>query len=154
MKSFSVPRGTYSISKENLFLGQLLQQIVFGLVENESFNGAIGKNPFNFKHSSVNFISLYRHEEQIPSNPLQLNYFQNRHTRSFLSLFTDSSLYFNDSGNSVSRETYIGGNTLYVMDLMPDMAASCSHFQLVKAANIRLELHFFTPPTETMNVII
>ena len=79
MKSFTVPCGTYSISKENLFLGQLPRRIVFGLVENESFNGAIGKNPFSFKHCSVNFVSLYRDGEQIPSNPLQLNYNQNRY---------------------------------------------------------------------------
>ena len=83
VKSFTVPRGTYSISKENLFLGQLPWRIVFGLVENEAFNGAIGKNPFNFKHCSVNFVSLYRDGEQIPTNPLQLNYSQNRYIQSF-----------------------------------------------------------------------
>ena len=153
MKSFTVPHGTYSISKENLFLGQLMQWIVFGLVENESFNGAIGKNPFNFKHCSVNFVSLHKDGEQILSNPLQLNYNQNRYIGSFLSLFTDSSLYFNDSRNGISHENYVGGHTLYAIDLTPDMAASCSHFQSVKIRNICLELHFSTP-TETMSVII
>ena len=83
VKSFTVRRGTYSISKENLFLGQLPWRIVFGLVENEAFNRAIGKNSFNFKHCSVNFVFLYRDGEQIPSNPLQLNYSQNRYIRSF-----------------------------------------------------------------------
>ena len=154
VKRFRVPRGTYSISKENLFLGQLLRRIVFGLVENEAFNGAIGKNPFNFKHCSVNFVSLYRDREQIPSNPLQLNYSQNRYIRSFLSFFTDTGLYFNDSGNGISRDSYPAGHSLYAIDLMPDMSTSCSHFQLVKTGNIRLELHFSTPPTETMNVVI
>ena len=154
VKGFTVLRGTYSISKENLFLGQLPQWIVFILVENESFNGAIGKNPFNFKHCSVNFVSLCRDGEQILSNPLQLNYNQNRYIRSFLSLFTDSSLYFNDFGNGISHVSYATGHTLNAINLTPNMAASCSHFQLVKTGNIRLELHFSTPPTETMNVII
>ena len=154
VKSFTVPRGTYSISKENLFLGQLPRRIVFGLVENEAFNGAIGKNPFNFKHCSVNFVSLYRDGEQIPANPLQLNYSQNRYIRSFLSLFTDSGLYYNDSGNGISRDSFPLGHSLYAIDLTPDLSASCSHFQLVKTGNIRLELHFSTPPAETMNVII
>ena len=77
MKSFTVSQGVYSISKENLFRGQLPRQIVFNLVKNEFFNRTIGKNSFNFKHSSGNFVFLYRDEEQIPFNPLQLNYSQN-----------------------------------------------------------------------------
>ena len=154
VKSFTVPRGTYSISKENLFLGQLPRRIVFSLVENESFNGDIKKNPFNLKHCSVNFVSLYRDGEQILSNPLQLNYSQNCYIRSFLSLFTDSGLYFNDFGNGISRDLYPAGHTLYAIDLTLDMSTSCSHYQLVKTGNICLELHFSTPPTETMNVII
>ena len=154
VKSFTVPCGIYSISKENLFLGQLPRRIVFGLVKNEAFNGAIGKNPFKFKHCSVNFVSLYRDGEQIPFNPLQLNYSQNRYIQSFLLLFTDSGFYFNDFGNGISRNSYPAGHSLYAIDLMPDMSASCSHFQLVKTGNIRLELHFSTPTTETMNVVV
>ena len=124
------------------------------MVENEAFNGAIGKNPFNFKHCSINFVSLYRDGEQISSNPLQLNYRQNRYIRSFLSLFTDSGLYYNDSGNEISRDSYPAGHSLYAIDLTLDMSDSCFHFQLVKTGNTRLELHFATPLTETMNVII
>ena len=44
VKRFTVPHGIYSISKENPFLGQLPWRTVFNLVENKSFNGAIGKN--------------------------------------------------------------------------------------------------------------
>ena len=83
MKTFIVPRGVYLNSKENLFLGQLPLQTVFGCIENESFNGAIEKNPFRFKYSSVNFVFLYREGEQIPSNLLQLNYSQNYDIQGF-----------------------------------------------------------------------
>ena len=122
------------------------------MVESEAFNGAIEKNPFNFKHCLVNFVSLYRDGEQIPANPLQLNYSQNRYIRSFLSLFTDSGFYYNDSGNGISN-SYPTGHSLCAIDLTLDMSASCSHFQLVKTGNILLELHFSTP-TETMNVVV
>ena len=152
MKSFTVPHDTYSISKENLFLDQLLRRIVFSLVENESFNGAIGKNSFNFKHRSVDFVSLYK----AGTNTiylLQLNCNQSAIFEVFCH-FTDSGLYFNDSRDDISLETYVGGHTLNAINLTPNMAASCSHFQLVKTGNICLELHFFTPPTETINIII
>ena len=124
------------------------------MVESEAFNRAIGKNPFNFKHCSVNFVSLYRDGEQIPSNPLQLNYSQNCYIQNFLSLFTDSGFYYNDSGNGISRDLYPTGHSLCAIDFTLDMSASCSHFQLVKTGSILLELHFSTPPTETMNVIV
>ena len=71
VKSFTVPMGNRSITKENLFLGQLPTRIVVGVVDNDAYNGAIQKSPFNFKHNNINFITICRDRVQIPSKPLQ-----------------------------------------------------------------------------------
>ena len=60
VKSYTVPMGNLSITKENLFLGQLPTRIEVGVVDNDAYNGAIQKSPFNFKHNNINFITIYR----------------------------------------------------------------------------------------------
>ena len=39
VKSFTIPRGNQSAIKENLFLGQLPSRLVFGVVDNDAYNG-------------------------------------------------------------------------------------------------------------------
>ena len=58
VKSFIVPTGNRSITKENLFLGQLPTLLVVGAVDNDAYNGVITKSPFHFKHNNINFMTI------------------------------------------------------------------------------------------------
>ena len=77
VKSSTVPTGNRSITKENLFLGQLPRRMVVGLVDNDAYNNVITASPFNFKHS-INFMTIYRDGVQIPSKPLQSDFTNDR----------------------------------------------------------------------------
>ena len=59
VKSFTIPQGNLTAIKENLFLGQLPEKVVIGFVNNDAYNGVIGKKPFNFKHNNISFIASY-----------------------------------------------------------------------------------------------
>ena len=74
VKSFTVSMESRSITKENLFLGQLPTRIVVDIVDNNPYNGAIQKSPFNFKHNSINFITICRDSVQIPPNSQQSDF--------------------------------------------------------------------------------
>jgi hypothetical protein len=41
-----------------MFLGQLPKRLVIACVDSDALNGAIGKNPFDFKHYKINFVAL------------------------------------------------------------------------------------------------
>ena len=58
-KTFTIPAGFLDVSIEKLFSGQLPARIVVGLVDVESFNGAIRRNPYNFQHFDLNEIAVY-----------------------------------------------------------------------------------------------
>ncbi|XP_072022286.1 uncharacterized protein F54H12.2-like [Amphiura filiformis] len=68
VKAFSIPTGTMSFSKDNLFLGQLPQRLVVGFVDNDAYNGVLTKNPYNFKNLSLNYMSLMLDGQTVPAS--------------------------------------------------------------------------------------
>ena len=154
VKSFTVPTGNRSITKENLFLGQLPTRMVVGVVDNDAYNGVITKSPFNFKHNSINFMTIYRDGVQIPSKPLQPDFTNDRFVRSYVRLFTQTGQYYRDTGNVISREQYKEVCALFAFDLTPQMDSSEVGFELIKHGNIRIEIHFAIATARTLTVIV
>ena len=152
-KVFSVPKHNMMANQENLFLGQLPNRMVIGMVENTAFNGDKDKNPYNFKHFDVNYLALHVDGKQIPAKPLTPKFDDKLCTRSYASLFTGTGFMGHDRGNQISRDEYADGFTLFAFDLTPDLDEG-GHFHLVKQGNLRLELHFATQLPETINVIV
>ena len=154
VKSFSVPMGNRSISKENLFLGQLPTRVIIGAVDNNSYNGEITKSPFNFKHNNINFVSLHRDGIQIPSKPLQPDFENDRFIRSYMRLFSQTGQHYRNTGNGISRDQYKNGCALFAFDMTPQTDSSDASFELIKHGNMRLEIHFSAAVAQTLTVIV
>ena len=101
VKSFTVPTGNRSITKENLFLCQLTTRLVVGVVENDACNGVITKFLFYFKHNNISFMTIYHDGVQIPSKLLQPDFANDRFIQSYLRLFMQTGQYYRDKGNAI-----------------------------------------------------
>ncbi|XP_070168316.1 uncharacterized protein F54H12.2-like [Polyergus mexicanus] len=144
-------------SLDNVILGQLPKRIIVGFVNNKAFNGDRKLNPFNFKNYGINFFSLYVDGMQIPSRPLQPVFSPEEplYVEAYQTLFTGTGIHFLNEGNSISRDDYSKGYTLFAFDLTPDLSANyAGHWNLVRHGSLRLEVRFEKALTETVNCII
>ena len=150
VKSFTIPRGNRSVIKETLFLGQLPTRLMFGVVDNDAYNGVIAKSPFNFQPNHINFVAICRDGVQIPSKPLQPDFVNDRFIRSYFGLYSQTGQHYRDTENAISREQYKNGCAIFAFDLTPQLNSSDDVFELIKNGNIRLELHFAEATSRTL----
>lgn len=157
VKTFTIHSGVMGESLDNVILGQLPKRVIVGFVSNKAFNGDRKLNPFNFKNYGINFFSLYVDGTQIPSRPLQpaFSVEEPLYIEAYQTLFSGTGIHFLNEGNSISRDDYFKGYTLFAFDLTPDLSANCAgHWNLVKHGSLRLEVRFVKALSETVNCII
>ncbi|XP_011630110.1 uncharacterized protein F54H12.2-like [Pogonomyrmex barbatus] len=157
VKTFAIHAGVVRESIDNAIFGQLPKRVIVGYVDNKAFNGDRKLNPFNFKNYSINFFSLYADGMQIPSRSLQPNFSKDHplYVEAYNILFSEIGIHFLNEGNSISREDYAKGFTLFAFDLTPDLSANCAgHWNLVRYGSLRLEVRFEKVITSTINCIV
>lgn len=130
---------TRSISEPNLCQGQLPRRIVLALVENQARNGALTRNPFNFKHFNVTSLKLSVNGEQLPYGELTMDFANKNVVEAYMTLFRGCKLWPGNVSNGITMADFIDGHTIYVFNLAPDDAGS-SVFQLAKTGPVSLDM--------------
>ena len=153
-KVFSIPRGFMSHTNENIYLGVLPKRMVLCFIDNDAYNGAYNKNPFNAKHNNMNFLALYVDGQQVPPKSLQPRFDNGHYVRSYVNLFAGTGKMFQDEGNDLTQKDFGNGYTLFSFDLTPDACDDGSHFNLLQKGNLRVEIHFDQPLGQTVNAIV
>ena len=150
--SFTVPHGDHSFNRENAISGQLPRRVVIGMLDNEAFNGARNKNPFNFQHYNLNFLSISTGLQNFPAQPLRPN-FDGEYLHAYNSLLTGLGINNSDRSIGITRSNYKEGNVLYAFDLTADMAEG-PHIDPVRHGNLRIEAGFGAELPRAVTVII
>ena len=87
--------------------------------------------------------------------PLKPSFAANNYVRSFFTQFSSGDGINSDTGNTIDREEFKDGHTLYCFDLTPDLSSSSGHhFNVTKRGNLRVEMGFEKVLPFTGNVIV
>ena len=154
-KTFTVSANNLNIVQESLFNGQLPVRMLIGMVDNDAFNGAYGKNPYNFKNFDLAQIKIVLDGTQQHIKPLEIDYTADapQFVQAYLSLFEGTGKFGKDEGIDIDRQEYPNGFTLYAFDLTPDQSER-DHLNLQREGTVRLEARFKTPLPNTINVVV
>ena len=152
-KILAIPAGFQSFVKDNIFLGQLPKRLVVGMVHNEGFAGAVGRNPYNFEHFNVSYMQLYTDGEPVLSKPLKLNVGEEKYLDAFETLYNSFDKLNGEKSSIIKREDWSRGYSLFSFDLTPDYDDE-DHYPLIRHGNLRLEMNFGTTLAHTINIIV
>ena len=155
IKIFHVPLGSGHHNCENLFNGSVPRRIVLGVIGNAAYNGAINKNPYNFKHHNVKEIIVYVDGKPAVMNKLTMDYKNKQCAMAFMTLFFGRGGVGAANGNGLSVEDFRKGYALYSIDLTPTLEAGNTLTAFPpRTANIRVKLVFARNTTKVYNVVV
>ena len=120
MKTFAVPAGSVELKQHNLFFGNNLpNRIYLAFVEQEAFNGSIGKNPFYFEMANMREASLVVNSLPEPSPPYRFIPGEQEKELYFALLENTGTTAFENDGINVSFEEFLNGYFVLAFDRSP-----------------------------------
>ena len=121
IKAYVMNMGTTDLSAYNLIRGsQLPEQIIIGVVSQESYNGSIDKNPFNFKHFDIQEASLVVNGVNEPTELYKLNVDLGDKVNMFANFLENTGVHTDDREFGLTLDDYYGGSFLIAWDRTPD----------------------------------
>ena len=146
--------GTTDLSAYNLIRGSPQpKQIIIGVVPQESYNGSMDKNPFNFKHFDNQEASLVVNGVNEPTELYKLNVGIGDKVNMFANFLENTGVHTDDRDFGLTLDDYYGGSFLIAWDRIPD---KCNryHRHVMGGGNIDINIKTRTPLTETVTVIV
>lgn len=152
--TFTIPKGQLSCTKEHLFTDQAPKLLLVGMVENTAYNGAYAKNPFNFKHFSLNELALYHGGTTVNGYPFQPDFDKGFYVCDYMNVMDVFKYSNTQDENGLTKFEFGNGYTIYAFDLTPDKSLGDAHRQANFTADFRLELKFAKALPSTVNVLL
>jgi hypothetical protein len=144
IKGYAIASGQYSITVDDLFMGEVPKTLILCLVSSEGLNGSCKKNPYNFKDYDVNFCGFYVDGQSYPYQALQPAFSSDNYVEAYLTLFNQQPLH------GITYQEFGSGYTFYSFDLN---VRSKNILSVRKRGHTRLELRFSVPLPEPATLL-
>jgi hypothetical protein len=151
IKTFEVSSGKSSFDVENIFLGEVPRVLILAMIDSDAYRGSYHKNPYNFKHNNLNWLSVTLDNEDIPFQAVKPNFGLDAlmYMQSYMNVVESRSGC--TEGWFVDRDTYRAGYTLFVYELLP--RDDTEHLPLIRRGNLKVEATFSANLPENITVI-
>ena len=147
-----IPSGVLNHTKTDLFNGLIPQCIIFGMVQNDAFNGSLARNPFNFQLFGLDAVRVTDNGEEMPYSVIDLT--GGKRIDGHNTLFSGSGDMNCGHGIDIVREDWEGGYALVRLDTTPAGSGHPDHLIPRRSGNVNLYLKFGTPTPTVLNLIV
>ena len=161
VKKYSISKGHYCFTADNVYLGNVPTRLIMGLVSEEATNGAFTKNPFNFKNYSIKHLNVTVDGESVPEKPLNMTFGDSMYGSNYIEAYT--ALYGRerysedrDGGLFIARNDFFDGYTIFAFDMEPDtrQEEDGSIWPSFKKGNLRIQMNFAKPLPHTVSLVL
>ena len=138
----------------NIQIGPLPKVVYLAFVESESFHGAHGKNPFNFKLFGLTHLSIKAEGIPFPTKPFQLNTAEGRTLEGYDGLLDCLGKKNSGWGDlPFNRDDWSDGYAIFGADLTPGHSGR-GHMSLVRQGNLSVRVQFSAPIAQSIICLV
>jgi len=152
IKTYAALKGSSTVNIDNLFLNEVPNALLIGMVESESVSGNYKKNCFNFQHFDADTMAVYVDGVQHPPQGYKFNCADEKFLPAMIDLYDLCGKLYNDESNGITRTNYLKGRFLVGFDLTKDSSASTDYFTPSRNGSLRLDIKFKTALAENTTI--
>ena len=153
-RHFTISSGTSTADLEALFMGQIPNKVVLGMISNDAFSGDWKKNPYRFQHFGLNSACLIVDGRHVPAQPMMPDFSKGLYAECYQSLMKACAQYPNDSSNGITADQYEDGSCFLAFDLTHDESGDGVNYTTPRRmGTVRASLRFANTLTETITVV-
>jgi hypothetical protein len=134
-------QNTTNIVLDNLFLNKVPSSLMVMMVDTESYNGKLHKNPYNFQHYKLNFLNLTLNGKHILTEPYTPDWEKKFYIKPLRDFFDNVGIRANNIGN-ISPALWAAGCTIFAFDLSPDLCNGYHWHKREHGGSMCLEMRF------------
>ena len=152
---FNYPSNVNDLSIYSMFhTDKMPSYLVFGMVENDAFDGSVAKNPFNFQPFDLKEFYLLVNGTSYPSQPVKLDKDSMDYHHVYVNEFLDKLKLKNSNDDiGISAEDWIGGNFFWIVDLNVDKCCNYHEHQSHPGTiNLKMQTKVALPKTTRLIV--
>lgn len=152
IRNYLLAANTKNIHIPNILRGRLPRGFIILMVGNDAHSGSIKKNPYAFKHYSLNFINAYINGEPLHPNGNKPTWDDGSAIEQYKNMLDNTGLKTFVS-NGISFEEFVSNSVCFAYDLTPD---KCNSYQShgSETGNVDIQLGFKTALTEPVQIIV
>lgn len=153
IKVLNVAQGSSSFTWSNAILGRMPFMVLTCMVENESYTGAMNKNPFNFKAFGVNDFWYTKNNYDLPVGHYKPDFSSSHsHMRDYR-IVCDMLHGRSNAGMQITPELFKNGYTVFPMDFTPDKCSGY-HRHDMGTGSLTVNATFGAALTKAVTVIL
>ena len=155
MLTFNIGQNTTSVTKENLFRGQLATRFFVMMVDAAAYNGSITTSPFMFKPFNISEISMTENGVYMSCNPIKTDFAAKSRTVNAYHTLLESIGAVGERALScpIDHARFCNGFTVFCFTRSPDLCHGYNHLP-PQTASITLQMSFSAATTAALTTII
>jgi hypothetical protein len=153
LKTLAIPANVQTIEFPNVYNGQIPERLVFFIVEDAALVGDYKKNPFHFKHHSINNLVLYLNGETIPGRPLRPDFTNGLYGECYRGLMETLRKQQMPDTIEVSYNDFSQGYALFCFDLTADHTGGSGTVAHPGGGELTISIQFAAVTAGTLKLI-
>jgi len=139
--NFTLPIAQQAFDLE-ISSGKIPYEIAIGFIPTQAFLGHRTQNPFNFSHNNLQEIQLKCEDQNIPFQPLKMDFAGGRYMEAYRYTFCSAGQFGRQSTANIKYEDWPNGNCFHIFNLRADESNSLQYYPETKTGHIRVILKF------------
>ena len=154
IRTFEIAKGSYSVTKEDIFQGEVPTQLVVGMVDTDAYTGNFSKNPFRFKPNNIAQCGFLVDNRPIPHAPFKFDAKDCGYLDGLESLYRLTGKLNEDTSLAINRRTYRQGYWLMAFAVDPTTSPDFHYVGKKMCGVTQLSMDFHKPLADTVTLII